>query len=318
VLDRLGVPGGAYLEMYAGIELASPRVFTALPGLPLAAKGTYVTAGEYADYLSAYAEHHRIAVTRATVEGLSREGRSYRVRTEAETLVARAVVVATGMWSFPVVPDLAAGATVPVLHAHEWRGPEAHPGERVLVVGGGTSGVEIAEHTARAGRRVWISARSPVNLVPRSVLGIDVHHFVVPLAKLPTWVAPGRCARPPTLPATDLGFSAMRRAGAITVVPALTRIEGRVAHFAGGASEVVDVAILATGFRHDAPFVPAEVARAPGGHLLAKGGESVSWPGLFVLGAPCVVGFDSEFLRGVAQDAELVAGKIERRARGRA
>jgi putative flavoprotein involved in K+ transport len=313
VLDTRGEPGGAYRDIYGAIVLASPRAIDALPGLPLPAGGDYVTVGEYRAYLGRYAEHHRIAVDKATVTAVAREGRAFRVDTDTETMTAPAVVVATGLWSFPVVPALAGTPAVPVIHACAWRGPEAHPGERVLVVGGGSSAVEIAEHSARAGRVVFVAARRPIKTMPRNLLGVDVHYWVAPLARLPTWLDRRRCERPPTLPATDLGFSALCRSGAIAVRPALQAVEGSVARFAGGATEVVDLVVLATGFRHEAPFLPPEVARAPAGHVQAREGESVSWPGLFVLGAPCAVSFESEFLRGAARDAEIVAGKIAAR-----
>ena len=315
VLDPSGEPGGAYREMYRGIMLASPRVLDALPGLPLPSGGEYVSAGEYRDYLLRYASHHGITVTKAAAERVTRDGPAFRVEAGGEPMRAPAVVVATGMWSFPIVPPVAQGATVPVIHARAWRGPEAHAGERVLVVGGGSSAVEIAEQAAGAGRRVWVAARSGIKVLPRKLLGVDVHFWVAPLAKLPTWMDRRRCERPPTLPATDLGFSAFRRSGAITVRPALRAVEGAEARFADGSAATVDLVVLATGFRFDTPFVPAEVARAPGGHLLAKDGESVSWPGLFVIGAPCAVGFESEFLRGAARDAERIAASIAARER---
>jgi putative flavoprotein involved in K+ transport len=302
--------------MYGGIELASPRAIDALPGLPIPGGGPYVTAGEYRVYLERYADHHRIPVTRATVQAVARAGRAFEVRTDGGTRTAPAVVVATGLWSFPVMPAIAGEPAIPVIHARDWRGPEAHPAERLLVVGGGSSAVEIAEQVARAGRRVRVASRRPIKLVPRTLLGVDVHYWVAPLARLPTWIDRGRCERPPTLLATDLGFSELCRSGAIAVRPALRAVEGKVARFADGTSEVVDLVVLATGFRHEAPFLPAEVAREPAGHVSARNGESVSWPGLFVLGAPCAVTFESEFLRGVARDAEVVAGRIAARVLG--
>src|SRR5262249_50630179 len=149
------------------------------------------------------------------------------------------------------------------------------------------SAVEIAEMLARAGKSVVISARSGIKLMPRKVLGVDLHWLGVPLQKLPLSLMRGRCERPPTLPATDLGFTALRRSGAIVQRPGIRSVSGATFRFLDGAEEIVDLVILATGFRYDTPFLPAEVARAPAGHVLARACESVSWPGLFVLGAPC-------------------------------
>ena len=73
--------------------------------------------------------------------------------------------------------------------------------------------------------------------------------------------------------------------------------------------------IAATGYRFATPFLPAEVARAPAGHILARQTESVSWPRLFVVGTPCADRLDSEFLRGMARDAATVSRKILEQSR---
>jgi putative flavoprotein involved in K+ transport len=312
LLDRTGEAGGAYRAMFAGIVLASPVAFSALPGLPLDTAGEYVTAGEYARYLARYAERHRITVTKSEVTRVERAGAGFVVHAGGERFSTRAVVVATGMWSFPVRPDLGLGGSIPTIHANEFRGPAAHEGERVLVVGGGSSAVEIAEMMARAGRRVTVSARSGIKLLPRRVLGVDLHWLGVPLQKLPVRFMRARCEKPPTLPATDLGYTSLKRSGAIAERPAIAAVRGKSVRFADGREDEFDLAILGTGFRYDTPFLPAEVERAAAGHLRAKESESVSWPGLFVIGAPCAGEVYSEFLQGVARDAPRIAARIAR------
>jgi putative flavoprotein involved in K+ transport len=217
------------------------------------------------------------------------------------------------MWDFPVDPALPTeGAPPPeVGHARDWRGPG--DAERILVVGGAHSAVEIAEEAARAGRRVWVAARRGIHVAREKLWGVDIHRWIGPLEHVPPWLAARYCDRRPTLPGTDRGFSSLRRAGKIAVVGAPARIErGRVVLVDGSAVEV-DRVVLATGYRFDVPFVPPEVARATAGHLRARRGESVSWPGLFVVGAPCAARVNSEFLRGMAVDAEVVAQAIARR-----
>jgi hypothetical protein len=94
-------------------------------------------------------------------------------------------------------------------------------------------------------------------------------------------------------------------------MPAVARWDGRRATFADGAQATCDLVVAATGYRFDTPFLPDEVARAPGGHLRARRCQSVSWPGLYVLGTPCSGRLDSPFLRGMARDAETIARRIE-------
>jgi putative flavoprotein involved in K+ transport len=311
LVDRTGAPGGAYREMHDGTPLASPTQYNALPGLPLRAAGEYTRVREYREYLLAYSDERGLRVEKAEVRSVRREDSAFRVDfTQGEVARFAAVVVATGMWSFPELPGLPAAA-VPVEHSSSWRGPDAQPG-RLLIVGAGMTGVEIAEECARAGRRVIVSARRRPVLAPRRILGHDVHDFLGPIERLPTWLARRHCTEKRTLPPSDEGFSRFRAHGLIDLRPGLVRLEGSCARFADGTSAEIDRVVCATGFRHATPFLPPEVERAPAGHVLARRGQS-SWPGLFVAGSPCCFSLASEFLRGIARDAPRIADAVAAR-----
>ena len=83
----------------------------------------------------------------------------YVVLTDHGELKARNVVIATGPYQRPRVPQLSAGfpADVVQLHASEYRNPAALPSGAVLVVGSGGSGCQIADELVEAGRRVYLS-----------------------------------------------------------------------------------------------------------------------------------------------------------------
>jgi len=306
LLDRSGQPGGAYRRMSESITLASPTDLNALPGLPLEIDAEYTTVPQYRAYLDRYAAHFALRTQRADVSRIEQTGVGFTVRTGDETLAAFAVVVATGMWDYP--REVHPGGELPAIHAARWRGPAGE--RRLLVIGGGTTGIEVATEAARAGVEVILSVRRPLRILPQRLLGRDLHRYGALLERLPVWLARRYCAQHPTLPGTDLGFSQLRRAGRIDVRPAISAIEGKRVRFADGSEAQADAVVAATGYRFDTPFLPPEVARAPAGHLEARGAESVSWPGLFVLGTPCAAGLDSHFLRGIARDAELVASRI--------
>jgi putative flavoprotein involved in K+ transport len=322
VIDRSGEAGGAFRDMDAEMMLASPTSLNELPGFPLGGGGGYTSAAAYLDYLRRYAAHHRISVESGEVRQVRRNDGAFEAAVDAQQIQAPFVVVATGMWSFPVMPEL--GKTerrIPVIHARSWRAQnaaalgelETAPPRRILIIGAGMSAIEIAEKTARLRHRVWVSVRRPIWLTRQKVLGWDVHHWVAPLERIPVWLTRRYCRDHRTLPPTDLGFSKLRASGAIEVRPTVMRVDGETVYFIDGSQIQIDLIIAATGFRFATPFLPPEVARAPGGHLLAKGGESVSWSGLFVLGHPCALRLNSEFLRGIAHDARLIAHRIQRR-----
>jgi putative flavoprotein involved in K+ transport len=323
LVDRAGAPGGAYRALHDGIRLASPAALDSLPGLPLDCPTTYVGVAAYRDYLARYAGHAGLEVTAGDVTSVARDGAGFIARlATGQEIRARAVVVATGMWSTPRWPETPGldRCGVPVRHARDWRGPAdvVPAGGALLVIGGATSAVEIAEAEARAGVRVTVAARRKIRLTPATFLGRDVHHYIGPIERLPPWLARGYCARLPTLPATDRGFSRLCAEGRIQVRPEVAAFEaGGRARFADGTTGTFDAVVAATGYTFAALFLPPDVARAPAGQLVARHNESVSWPGLYVVGVPCANRVDSEFLRGIARDAPLVARAVAARSSGR-
>jgi putative flavoprotein involved in K+ transport len=316
ILDRRGRAGGAYLDIRPTLTLASPARYTHLPGLALAIDSEYVTAGAYREYLDAYAAHHRLQVEMARVEQVTRSGARFALQIEGRehTEAFDAVVAATGMYDHPHLPDIPGLDTHagPLLHASAWNGATAHRGQRVLIIGGATSAIEIAEECAAAGLSPHVSARRKrIRITPQRIFGRDIHDYVHWIEWLPVQLARGFCAGGVTLPGEDRGFRALCRAGHITVQDAVLRFERNVASFADGASAAFDVVVAATGYRFATPYLAPEVARAPAGpHPLARHGESPSWPGLYVIGMPCAQRLSSEFLRGIARDAPVVAAKI--------
>jgi putative flavoprotein involved in K+ transport len=293
LVDRHGVAGGAYRRIYSGITLASPARYTALPGLTPSVAGEYITVPEYRDYLQKYAAHHDLSVRAANVTRVQREADGLRVDFEGEARRYDAVVVATGMFDFPRRPRLEGRVELTTLHAAEWRGPAALSGRRVLIVGGATSAIEIAEECARAGLRPSLSVRGRLKIAPQRLLGRDLHDYiVVALRWLPRSLARAYCEGRQSLPGTDLGFREFRRRGVIRLRGALARIEGSTALFADGTREAFDVLVAATGYAFERPF-------------LASGAQGA--PGLHLVGAPCAHRLSSEFLYGIADDAQKVA-----------
>lgn len=313
VVDREGTPGGAYMRMYEGITLASPTSMTELPGLAPIASDLYTTVRDYREYLRRYVAQHELTVEKAEVRKVERKGESFLVELDRERSSYRAVVVATGMWDWPIVPPPC--GTIPWLHAREWRGPEEFPDERIAIVGGATSAVEIAEALARAGRTVIVSSRSKLKTIRQRFLGLDLQEWLTPLENLPTSLGKKWCALHPTVPATDLGFGRFRKEGLVDVRPAIARTEGKTLVFTDDSRAEVDRIVFATGYRYETPFLPPDVTREPAGHVKTKDAESIAWPGLFLVGSPCAARFSSEFLRGIRRDAVDVAKRIARRVR---
>ncbi len=175
--DSLVTNGPVWHDRFPGLEF---------PGLEPEA---FAPKEQVAEYLAAYAEKIGAPV-RCGVDVTSvrkREGqRGFRVRTTEGDIDAQYVVAATGPFQKPVIPTVVPeGAGVNQLHSSAYRNPDTLPDGGVLVVGSGSSGVQIAEELRASGREVYLSV-GPHDRPPRRYRG---HDFVWWLGVLGKWEA---------------------------------------------------------------------------------------------------------------------------------
>jgi cation diffusion facilitator CzcD-associated flavoprotein CzcO len=281
LFERGPSAGTAWHHHYARLRLHTVKELSALPGLPFPPDAPrYVPRQGVADYLSAYAAHHRLDLRCGqTVTRVVRDGPGWCVYTADDTAHrARAVVLATGANATPVRPTLPGEAVFRgrILHSHGYRDAAPFAGQRVLVVGMGNTGAEIALDLAEAGVATTLSVRSPINVVRRDVLGRPTQRTAMLLARLPaSWgdrlgvwlrdltvgdltplglrtpaISPLRQLRETgRTPVIDLGTLDLIRAGRIAVRPGIETLTAAGVRFTDGREDAFDALLLATGYR---------------------------------------------------------------------
>ncbi|MGD6754193.1 flavin-containing monooxygenase [Streptomyces sp. BH105] len=162
--DSLVANGPAWHDRFPNLEF------------PDVGPDAFATKEQVAEYFERYAEKIDAPV-RCGVEVSKvrkHEGRhGFRVETSEGTIDAGFVVAATGPFQRPVIPPIVPeGAVRTQLHSSEYRNPEQLPEGAVLVVGAGSSGVQIADELRRSGRRVFLSV-GPHDRPPRQYRGRD-------------------------------------------------------------------------------------------------------------------------------------------------
>lgn len=162
--DSLVANGPAWHDRFPGLEF------------PDADPDAFVGKEQVADYFVAYAAQIKAPVRCgvAVQEVVRNSGRpGFTVTTSDGVIEAQSIVAATGPFQKPVVPPLipeSAGAVQ--MHSTGYRNPGQLAAGAVLVIGAGSSGVQIADELLRAGRQVYLSV-GPHDRPPRAYRGRD-------------------------------------------------------------------------------------------------------------------------------------------------
>ena len=179
IVDANDRVGDAWRKRWDSLRLFTPARFNALDGMPFPGPAhRFSTKDEVADYLETYASRFGLPVlTGVRVQRLSRNGTRFLVDTGDRRLEAGNVVVAMGSHQVPRWPDFAATLDPDIvqLHSGAYRSVAQLRDGRVLVVGVGNSGAEIALDVA-ASHRTWLagteSGRVPFR--PESALARNI------------------------------------------------------------------------------------------------------------------------------------------------
>lgn len=162
--DSLVANGPAWHDRFPGLEFSDPD------------PDAFVSKDRVADYFVEYANMIEAPI-RCGVEVKQAEQLAnrpgFRVETSDGVFEARNIVAATGAFQCPVVPPLVPKETdIVQMHSFDYRNPDQLPDSAVMVVGAGSSGVQIADELMRAGKKVYLSV-GPHDRPPRSYRGRD-------------------------------------------------------------------------------------------------------------------------------------------------
>ena len=230
-----------------------------------------------------------------------------------EQVTAAAVVIANGHHALPREPELAGTFTGTRFHSHTYTDPAVFTGQRVLVVGVGNSGMDIACDAAPLAAHVLLSTRHGVHVLPKYAFGRPIDHLSLPAsAYLPfpverrlyeaiTRLAVGRpedrgLPRPDhrlleAHPTVSSQLYDLVGHGDIEVVGDIARLEDDHVRFTDGRVEPVDVLVTATGYEVALPFVAEEVLAVHDNALdLYQRVVPPDRPGLYLVGFVQTVG----------------------------
>jgi putative flavoprotein involved in K+ transport len=317
IVDAADHVGSAWAQRWDSLVLFTPRRYNAMPGLSFHGDPDQEpTRDEVIAYLHRYATEFDLPVQlNSAVTALHHADGRYVAELPTGTIHADHVVVATGPFQRPRIPDFASSVASDVyqIHSSDYRRPSDLPPGRVVVVGGGNTGYQIAEELA-ADHAVVLAVGSQQPPLPRRLLGRQIFWWLTKLGMQRITIA-SRLGRRLRERETLIGSSpAKAKRRGITLKQRALEASGRVIRFADGTTVEADAIIWATGFESDYSWIQLPIADEQG-HLRHRRGVT-DQPGLYFLGlqwqhtrGSALLGLGSDDARYIAQHITAKAGR---------
>jgi hypothetical protein len=320
-LKRRGIPfdlvdagsgvGGNWLHgVYRTAHIVSSKKATEYTDYPMPADyPDFPSADQMLAYLTAFAKDRGLLASaefnkKVASAAPDTSGRWTVKFEDGEERTYKGVVVCNGHHWDKRYPTFRGDFTGEILHSKDYVGPAQIEGKRLLVIGGGNSGVDMACDAGRFGRSCDISLQSGYWYLPKTFLGR-------PLTDLPIWRLPIFVQRAllKTIAAISIGdyrryglqkpnhkifdrhpafgtdlLSAIRL-GRVKPRPAIDHVDGQTVTFVDGTTGTYDMMVAATGFNTSFPFLPDALVRVKHNVVQVYGG---AFPpgvrGLYIVG----------------------------------
>lgn len=325
---------------WESLNLNSPREDYTLSGFPMPSSySIFPKSREVWAYLNSYAEHFGLTDSIHLGQRVGRVSRcsdgTWSVLLESgEAGRYRAVVVANGHHNEPRIPDYPGEFAGTEMHSRDYRSNVSFEGLRVLVVGLGNSGSQIAVDVSQVAERVYLSTRRGVWVFPHFIGG---RTFDTWFPLMPWWVAkpapkffhrvmslyyrailgsPARLGMPEpdhdlgtALPTVCEGLYDRLRDGRITMKPSIGTLDRDRVQFSDDSYEDVDAIIYCTGYETTFPFLDPEIFSVEDNWIrLYKRTFLPSDPTLMFVGATQGIGYS--FTQMYEAQAKLVAAHL--------
>lgn len=320
VLEAGPRAAGSWPNYYDSLRAFSPARFSAIPGYkPLPGNpDDYPERDAIATYLEDFAASLDVEIqTGVRVTNVQAADNRYVIHTDnGMALEAGAIVAASGSFGNPHMPLLSnqSDFTGHTLHVADYRNPEPYSGQRIVIVGGGNSAVQVAYELAQVAT-VTLASRNPINLVEQRPSGRDLHHLLVTgFDHLPVeWFAPF------TTGGLVIDIGNYRKAlenGEFDRRPMFTAFSEDGVVWSDGTREQVDTVVFATGYRPNLGYLDEVGALDDTGIPQHLNGISTTCPGLAYVGLEFQRSFASNTLRGSSADSEHIMSPLAAYAAG--
>jgi putative flavoprotein involved in K+ transport len=317
ILDENEQVGDSWKKRWDSLHLFTPSQYDGLPGMkfPLR-KNSFPGKDEMADYLAEYTAKFRLPVhSSVRVKKISYSEGAYKLDTSNGTYFAEKIIVSSGTHPVPKIPAFASqlSSEIEQIHSSEYKNPDMLANGDVLVVGAGTSGVEIALEVSKE-RKTYISGK-PTFHIPDRVFKYAGNLYWWVVKNMLTVKTPiGRKVKVKVLhgggPLINISVEDLEKAG-VTRLQRMKGVENGLPVMEDGTIVKVKTVIWCTGYKPDFSWVNLDILNETGWPDTERG-VARKQKGLYFMGMPFQFGLASGLVGGVGRDAKYVVGKLIR------
>lgn len=308
--------GDSWRNRYDSLQLFTPRSYSSLPGMALIGeKNEFPYKDEIATYLEEYARHFQLPVQLQTeVLKIKKEKEIFELHTPTEVLQTKKVIIASGGFQQPFIPSVSANLSSHIfqIHSSQYKSSPQIPQGKVLVVGGGNSGMQIAVELAKT-HEVTVSISHPLTFLPLQLFGKSIFNLLEKMGLLYAEINTkrGRWFQKRKDPIFGFEGKKLIRNGAIKLQEKVVSASGNNIMFQNGDIYSAESVIWSTGFVQNYNWIEIEQAVNEKGfpnHI--KGISPVK--GLYYIGLPWQSQRGSALICGVGKDAAYVLSEIKK------
>lgn len=334
IIEKASEVGFSWRNRYDSLILFTPNEYCRLPGAELPGqKDAHSTKDEIAFYIQKYAKDQKLPVllgrevleikyvenlyivsvlnqTNSVILGGKNDSENYK-----EIYKVKSVILASGPFQEPFIPHFP-GADLSEtfqIHSAHYKNPTHVKGKKILVVGGGNSGAQIAEELAtfankensREGNNkkfeVYFSVKGHLSFMPPKIFGKSIFWW---MEKFHLLYAPKNSLRARLLnrsePVIGTNLKKLIKNGYVKLLPEFT-----------GGSNVFDTIIWATGYRQNYSFLKIPNVLNENGNLKHEDGVVENQPGLYCIGHIWQRTRSSALVGGVGRDAKEIVDHLD-------
>lgn len=313
IIDSKSRVGDSWRQRYDSLTLFTPRSHNALPGMNVeGAQNGYSTKDELADYLEGYSSHYNLPVQLDTaVINLFKENKLFHLVTTKGDYVAENIVIATGPFQKPFVPDIEKEVAKDIfqIHAAHYKNPSQLKEGTTLIVGAGNSGVQIATEVAES-RDVYLSVGKRMKFLPYTLLNRSIFWWfqVLGISKATIHSKLGQFMKKND-PIIGKEIKPLLNNGAVKRVSKVLKADGKSLICENGEKVQPENIIWATGYYNDYEWIKIPNLIDKNNNVIHDRGITRE-KGIYFLGLSWQYRRGSALLLGVGEDAKFLSTHI--------